>query len=478
MLTTTMLAALVERSSAAKVMGSFVSPVVRSLCVLASTVCVFFIINGGLQYMSSAGRPDKLEHAKHILKNALLGLVIVLAAATLTTILTHTYASSTVAMSQRVPSLTTLKPTPISNGLVDILIKAITGLLNSIIQSVAAPFLKALTYFTSSTPLMADNSSVFNLWLVIVGITDVLFVIAIALLGFNVMGASTFGFDEVDFKHLLPRIGLMFLLVNSSIFAIDGVIELSNAMIRALNAGQATSSVWSVLTDVVKQSSGLGVAALLIMITFLVYSVILLVYYVGRLVTLYLGAVLSPIILLLWLIPGFRDFSESAAKTYMTTVFVLFVHVVILELAASLFAGLIVGSPTHAPDTLMALILGLATVITLLKTQGVMMQFSYANLGPRSARRLGGQFINGISYFSERSNALVTTINPYANRSIATATYSSRQPLPKAIKYTQPNSSIKNKPRKATSESGKSIKTNAKTISPRASKLNKSEDKL
>jgi hypothetical protein len=402
---------LADASSAASVMHSFVAPVVHTLCVFASLVCVVFLVNGGYQYITSSGHPEKLEHAKHILKNALLGLVVVLAATVMTAILTHAYAGSSSALGQKLPNLTSVTPQPVSNGLVDILIKAITGLLNNIIQSIAAPFLKALAFFTSATPLMADNSSVFNLWLAIVGITDVLFVLVVALVGFQIMGASTFGFDDIEFKHLLPRFVLIFLLMNTSIFAIDGVIEVSNAMIRAINDTGA-GSVWTTLTNVAKQSGGLGVASLLIMIAFLIFSVILLVYYVGRLVTLYLGAVLSPLIFVLWLIPGFRDFSETAAKTYLTTIFVLFVHVIILELAASLFAGIhSSGGLVPNQGDLMALVVGLATVIALLKTQGVMMQFSYANLGPRSARKLGGQFVTGVSALMGTRAAIAGGVN-------------------------------------------------------------------
>jgi hypothetical protein len=390
--------------SAASVMSSFVGPVVRGMAVLASLVCVFFLINGGFHYMTSSGKPENLEHAKRVIRNALIGLVIVLAAGVLTEILTHAYGGTSAAMNAKLPELNAVTPTPVSNGLVDILIKAVTGLLNNIVQSIAAPFLKALSFFTTKTPLMADNSSVFNLWLAMVGITDALFVLVVALLGFHVMSYSTFGLDELEFKHLLPRIAVIFLAINVSIFAVDGIIELSNTMIRAVNAAGGSSSVWDTLTAVVKQSGSQGVAALLIMVVFLIFSVILLVYYVGRLVALYVGVVLSPLVLLVWLIPGFRDFSESAGKVYLTTIFVLFVHVVILQLAASLFAGMVVGSPTHTPDTLMAMVVGVATLIALLKTQGVMMQFSYASIGPRTARKLGGEFMTGVSYIGSKGS--------------------------------------------------------------------------
>jgi hypothetical protein len=438
---------LADASSAASVMHSFVAPVIQTLCVVASLVCVFFLVNGGYHYMTSSGKPDKLEEAKHTLKNALLGLAIVLAAATLTAILTHAYSGSSAALGQKLPNLTVIQPTPVSNGLVGILIKAVTGLLNNIIQSIAAPFLNALSFFTSHTPLMADNSSVFNLWLAIAGMCDVLFVLVIALLGFHVMSASSFGFDEIEVKHLLPRLALIFLLVNTSIFAIDGIIELSNVMIRAVNDTGA-SSVWDTLTNVVKQSGSLGVGSLLIMIAFLIFSVILLIYYVGRIVTLYLGAVLSPIVLLLWLIPGFRDFAETAFKTYVVTIFVLFVNVIILELAASLFAGIHSGGAIiPSANDLMSLIVGLAAVIALLKTQGVMMQFSYASIGPRSARKLGGQFMNGVTYIAGKGKSVFAANTDSKNGDTddqkkgsgqGGSTHNAKRPLPTGTTYAAP----------------------------------------
>jgi hypothetical protein len=268
------------------------------------------------------------------------------------------------------------------------------------------------------------------------------------------MSAATFGFDEIEIKHLLPRFALIFLLINTSIFAIDGVIELSNAMIHAINAASGSSSVWDTLTKVVKDTGGQGVAALLIMVAFLIFSVILLVYYVGRLITLYIGAVLSPLLLLAWLIPGFRDFSETAAKTYLTTIFVLFVHVVILQLAASLFAGMAVGTANHAPDTLLAIITGLATLIALLKTQGVLMQFSYVSMGSRNTKKLGGQFINGMSYVASKGKTATTTVTGRKSATTGTASRGGTTVV-NGNSYKQPKgNSPQSKPKVTTTKTG------------------------
>ena len=439
---TSSLSLLADTTGVVTVMREYVAPTIRTLAALASIACVFFIINSGYLYMTSSGQPEKIEQAKRVLKNALLGLVIVLAAATVVSILSSAYGTTHEATSATLPSLEAIPAQSAGLGLVDILIKAVTGFLNNIIQTVAAPFLAALNYFTKATPLMAENSSVQNLWKVMVLIADSLMVIVLALIGLHVMSASSFGFEEVELKQLWPKIALVFVLLHTSIFIIDGVIELSNVLINAISQVSGSTSVWDVLTKVVKEAGGQGLAALLMMLAFLIFAVILLVYYVGRLVTLFIGAVLAPLVILLWIVPGFRDFSESAMKTYITTIFVLFVHVVILQLSASLFTGMSVASGNPVPDALISMVVGLATVMALLRTQSVMLQFSYASMGARNARKLGGQFINGISYMTGKSKKVATTVSSKTSsakqaraiRSVERRAVSSGQP--QSINYT------------------------------------------
>ena len=412
------LSLMADSSGALTAIRDYVTPTMQVLIAIAGIASVFFIVYGGILYMTSTGRPDKLDQAKHVLKNALIGLVIVLAAGTLTAILNGSITHILQPANATLPSLTAIQPASSDNGLIDILIGAITGLLNTIIQTIAAPFLTALNFFTKATPLMSENPSVFNFWAIMVGITDILFTVVVALIGFHVMSASTFGLDEIEFKHLLPRLALIFLLLNTSIFIIDGFIGLSNVLINAVGQIGGSTSVWDSLTSVVKDSGGQGIAALLIMIVFVIFSFILLIYYVGRIVTLFIGAVLSPLVLLLWLVPGFKDFSETAMKTYLTSIFVLFIHVVILTLAASLFTGMSAVSGSDTPNVLMSMVVGLAAVIALLKTQGLMMQFSYVSLGARSTRQLGTQFMNGVSYLGGRGKAVVSSVsNKVSSRS-------------------------------------------------------------
>ena len=94
----------------------------------------------------------------------------------------------------------------------------------------------------------------------------------------------------------------------------------------------------------------------------------------------------------------------TAMKAYLMTVFVLFVHVIILTLASSLFDGL--GRDDGVYDPVMAMIIGVASLVALLKTQGVMMQISYVSVGPKALRKLGGQFMNGVHYTTGKARSL------------------------------------------------------------------------
>ncbi len=402
MITTT----FAEASAAAQAMREYIAPAIVTISGFAALVSTAFLITGGLRYISSTGQPEKLDQAKRILRNALVGLVIVLAAASITALLAHAYTGQETTYIKSMPTLNALEQQKQDIGLFDVVIKTIIKFLQSIVEGAAKPFLTAISSFINATPLMGNNSSVFNLWLAVVGIADVLFVGVVALLGFQVMSYASLGLDEVDVKQLLPQFALIFLLMNTSIFAIDGVVSLSNAMIHALQVGFKSTDIWLQLSQLTEKSNELGLVGLLIMVAMLVLTIMLLVYYVLRMVALYIGAILSPLVAMLWLIPAFKDFAIAALKTYLTLIFVLFVHAVIVLLAASLFDGAIQAGLRGQPNVLMALIVGIATVISLLKTQGVMQNLSYAASAPRAARELSSTFVRSASSMRRNTSSI------------------------------------------------------------------------
>jgi hypothetical protein len=93
----------------------------------------------------------------------------------------------------------------------------------------------------------------------------------------------------------------------------------------------------------------------------------------------------------------------------------------------------------------MAMVVGLATVIALLKTQGLMMQFSYVSLGARSTRQLGATFMNGVSYLGGRAKGAASAVtSKTTSRTNASSSKSSSgggtAKRPANASYTQPKS--------------------------------------
>ena len=381
------------------------APLIKSLVGLASVVATLFIIVGGIHYITSSGDPTKLLKAKRIIRGAITGLVVVLAAGLLISFLNNAYQTTPPVSLNELPPLADVSDDSGRGGIAELLIKAIVGLISHIIETAAQPFIASLEYFTRSTPLMAGNQSVFSLWLVTVGIANSLLVLVVILLGFRMMSASSLGFEEATLGQLLPKLGAVFLLMNMSIFIIDILIGISNLMVSALNQIQPATSLWQSLGSLADTATVAGIASLIIMLVFLVLVVVLLVYYVMRLVGLYLGAVLSPIVALLQLLPGFRDFGMTATRLYLVNIFVLFVHGLIILLASSLFSSLL-DSGQSAQNSVMAMVLAIATLISLLKTQSLMQQMSYVSVGPKAIRKLGNQFINGISATTNKVKSL------------------------------------------------------------------------
>ena len=381
--------------------AQFTTNTLGVLITIASLVSAFFLIRGGFQYITSTGKPDDIESAKKTIINALIGLVLVIGAGVFSALLQNAFITPASGTASSVLQLKPIQPVTPSNGLVQAIIDAVTGFIQAIVQSATKPLVDGIISFLTTTPSLLGNSVVFNFWLVIVGIVDSLFALVIAILGFHVMSASTFGFDEVELKNLIPRIGLAFLLANTSIFIIDWVLSICNLLIQAVittTGGLDHAWVLQAVNPGILMGDQNAIASsmlisLIFMLLFVVLAVMLLVFYIGRLIVISVGAVLSPFIFLLWLLPGFTDFATIAMKTYLITIFTVFIHVVIIQLASSFLT-----LPGQAgTNSIISILVGIATLFTLLKVPAMLVQLAFYSASGSVMRKLGGQIINVFS---------------------------------------------------------------------------------
>jgi len=387
----------------------FASDAMTAILALAGTAVVFFLVRGGYLYITSTGDPAALEDAKRTIRNALIGLVLVIAAAFMSNLLSQSLTESSTGGSATALQLEPIAPMQQTGTLTQILLDSVSGFLQNIVGSVTKPILNGILWFLTSTPSLSTNSVVFNFWLIIVGITDSLFAIAIALLGFRVMSASSFGFDDVPLKELLPRIGLAFLLANTSIFWIDWIIELCQTMVNAvLHATGGLSGAWIINAyDPAALLSGTtALITLIFAVLFILLAVVLLIFYISRLMILAFGAVISPLVCLLSLSSKMSDFVGNAVKIYIVTIFTVFLHVVIIQLASAFLT--VPGQVGENP--IIGILVGVALFSVLLKSTSVTVQLAMSSQAGNTLKKFSTQIINVISSNSGKTAGAATKI--------------------------------------------------------------------
>jgi hypothetical protein len=384
-----LLAVATSPAAAHSSIDSYLSPILTTFVVIAVALCTVYLGIGGFHYMTASGDVQKLARAKRLMRNTVIGLVLIIAAAALTSTLSAAFTSPGAPTSSSIPSVVPVNPINNSNIVEKVLLGGIESFLKAIVTSIADPIMNGLDGFIKSTPYMSKNSTVYELYGVTLAIADALFVAVVALLGFHLMSADVFGYEEMSIKFLLPRLGLIFVLMNASIFAIDAVIGLSNAIVSAIYAGISATDLWTTLSSLTDKLAGnQGLVTLLLMIVMVVFAVILYIYYVCRLLTLFLGAVLAPLVTLLCLIPSFREFAIGLIKNYIAVIFVLPVHVLILALTSSLLVN-IAADPTTSTNAATFVLLAIAAMWLLLKTPGVMHRAGYSATGLAMVSKMG-----------------------------------------------------------------------------------------
>jgi len=386
----------------------------RLITLIASSAAVLFLIKGGYLYMTSKGNPEALDGAKRTIKNALLGLVIVLAAGIIVSILSNALSSPQTDTNTGAISVSEIQSVKPADGLTQVLIDAVSGFLQNIVQSATKPITDGIIGYLTTTPSLLNNQVVMNFWLIILGITDSLFVVVVALLGLHFMSAESLGFEQVELKHLLPRIGLAFLGANVSLFLADYAVTTCNVLVKAVldsTGGINQAFIVDATNPATLITGTTSLITLIFLVLFLIIAIVLLLMYVSRLIFLSLGAVLSPLIFLLWTLPKFSDFAEISIKTYLVTLFMIFVQVVVIQLASS-FLSL----PTHTESSLISIAVGIGLFIALLKIPQVLMQMVFYTSGIGSLRRMGGQIMNVMSTDNKssqtRSEATGKAITP------------------------------------------------------------------
>lgn len=394
-------------------MTAYTNDTLSIITLISTAAAVFFLIRGGYLYLTSTGNPQALDQAKRTIKQALIGLIIILAAGVITSVFRNAVNSGTAdggATSLQLSQIESVKP---SDGLTQVLIDAVASFMQNIIESATKPIVDGVLSYLTTTPSLLNNSVIVKFWLISLGIVDSLFVLAVALLGLHFMSASSLGFEELELKQLLPKIGIAFLGSNISLFLADYAIITCNTLVKAiLDSTGGLNHAWVVnaINPTTLINGTTPLITLIFLALFLIVAIVLLLMYISRLIMISLGAVLSPFIFLIWTLPKFADTAEMAVKTYLVSVFMIFIHTVVIQLAGSFLA-----LPESNENSLISIAIAIGLFLTLLKVPSLMMQAVLYTSRSGALKKIGGQIINVISTDNSSSAtraAAATTSTP------------------------------------------------------------------
>ncbi|MDD3002884.1 MAG: hypothetical protein PHS06_03385 [Candidatus Shapirobacteria bacterium] len=392
---------------------NYTNDTLKIITAIALTAAVFFLIKSGYQYIMSNGKPDSLISAKRTIRNTIIGLVIVLGAGVIISLFNNALSGITSDGTTQAINIVPINAVAPSDGLTQVLIDAVSAFMQNIVESATKPITDGILGYLTTTPELLSNQTIVNFWLVSLGIVDSLFILVTAFLGLHLMSAETFGFEEIELKQILPRLGLFFLGANVSLFLANYVIITCNALVSAvLNSTGGLNHAWivNIINPSVFINNNTPLITLIFLIIFLIVAIVLLFMFITRLIVISLGAVLSPFIFLLWTIPKFSDLAEVATKSYFTAVFMVFVQVVIVQLAASFLA-----LPETSNNSLISISIAIGLFLTLLKVPGFMTNMMFYVTGNGKLKKLGSQIVNvmtaGNSSSVSRATAVAKTVN-------------------------------------------------------------------
>ena len=375
----------------------FTNNTLSIILAIAGVSVVFFLIKAGYEYMASEGKPENLMSAKRTIKNALIGLLMVIGATILVSIFRNSIELNTLDNTTSTLDIEALELANPSDGLTQVLIDAVSAFMQNIIETATKPIVDGVLGYLTTTPSLITNDVIVNFWLISLGIVDSLFIVVVALLGLRVMSGDTFGFEQVELKQLIPKISLYFLAANVSLFLADYVLLTSNTLVTAVissSGGLSHSWVVNIINSetIFTPSTSAPLITLIFLIIFLIVAILLLFMFITRLIIIAIMAVLSPFIFLLWTLPKFSDLAEIAVRSYLVAVFMVFVQVVVIQLAAS-FLSL----PDHSNNSIISIAVAIGLFLTLLKVPGSLNQMIFYVSGSRGFKKMGSQLINVIS---------------------------------------------------------------------------------
>lgn len=194
---------------------------------------------------------------------------------------------------------------------------------------------------------LTSNAGLTNAWKTIRDLVNVTFILALIAIAFsNILRIDT---DRYGARALLPRLVFAVIAVNFSFLLVQLLVNLASILASPFKNG-AIGIITNPPTNggLLDPDGGFGkfIVAFIVVLAIVVALAILLIFFLARVVMVWLLAALSPLVFLFMVLPATRSMARSWMTNTLKWVFMAPIAFMILYIAASI----VTGRPDRDPD--------------------------------------------------------------------------------------------------------------------------------
>ncbi|MTD58154.1 hypothetical protein [Amycolatopsis pithecellobii] len=276
-------------------------------------------------------------------------------------------------------------------GWLDIVCKAgqaINTWFTNLVTSAMDPVLDLVGRTSMTTPDLAGNPQISQLWDITRWVANSLFILFVVVGGIVVASHETLQ-TRVTVKETLPRIVVGFIAVNASLSLIGLAISFVNGIATGILSGDSSGGITTgVKVEIHRQLEQGGIFMILVALVVLILAVVLLALYVLRLTVTIVIVVAGPLALVCHSSP----YSEGIAKLWWRALFGVLAIQILQAITLIVFVKVFFVQGTSGPGAsqllgvsggLMNLVISVVLLFILIKIPSWVMQ--QVGLGGRSA---------------------------------------------------------------------------------------------
>ena len=220
----------------------------------------------------------------------------------------------------------------IAKAIIDAIGKAILALLgNPTAQSMTAPFEPLIRLLVTTDPQTTyANQAVTSTWQVMVVVANALLAVFIMTGGLQMMIGRATGTVYLPPQEFFPKLFAVALAVNFSLLFGHILIDINNALC-ALTQFDMVQFIASLSKG---NQNGQVVVLFILSLIFVIVFLFTIFQLVGRLVVIDLLLVLSPLWMLMWLLPQTKPYAEFSSRVLTVTIFEQAIQLIAFTVAA------------------------------------------------------------------------------------------------------------------------------------------------